>query len=166
AGDLLTLQDGKSQQTSWKYDPYGHVTNKTDAASTEILRYQYDATSRLTNRWSLAKGNTRYKYDAVNSLTNVDYPSSTDLTYKYDALGRLTNMVDAVGTTSFTYNGADKLLSEVSPWSTNTLISYSYNAAGLRASMKIQQPVGSFTNGYTYDASARLSNLTSTAGSF
>jgi YD repeat-containing protein len=37
AGDLLTLADGKGQVTSWKYDLYGRVTNKTDAASSETI---------------------------------------------------------------------------------------------------------------------------------
>ncbi|MDB6037093.1 MAG: putative repeat protein, partial [Verrucomicrobiales bacterium] len=165
AGDLLTLQDGKSQVTSWKYDRYGQVTNKTDAASLEILRYLYDAAGQLTNRWSKAKLNTTYKYDVVGNLTNVVYNSSPQITNRYDALNRLTNMVDAAGTSSFTYNGAGKLLTEDSPWASDTL-TYSYNTAGLRASLSIQQPSGSFTNGYRYDANSRLTNLTSTAGTF
>src|SRR5262249_41352486 len=63
AGDLLSLTDGKNQTTKWKYNEYGLVTNKIDQAGTEILRYQYDADNRLTNRWSVAKGNTKYAYD-------------------------------------------------------------------------------------------------------
>src|SRR5205823_3952297 len=63
--DLRTLTDGKNQVTTWNYDLYGRVTNKLDQASVEILRYSYDANSRLTNRWSAAKGNTVYTYDSV-----------------------------------------------------------------------------------------------------
>ena len=29
---MLSLTDGKNQTTSWKYDEYGRMTNKTDAA--------------------------------------------------------------------------------------------------------------------------------------
>ena len=79
------------------------MTNKVDQASVEILRYAYDANSRLTNRWSKAKLNTRYQYDAVGNLTNLDYNASTDIRLAYDALNRLTNMVDAAGTTKYTY---------------------------------------------------------------
>src|SRR5438309_9458264 len=60
AGDLKTLTDGKSQVTTWNYDQYGRLTNKLDQARVEILRYKYDANSQLTNRWSIAKGDTQH----------------------------------------------------------------------------------------------------------
>ena len=71
AGNLRTLSDGKSQLTSWGYDTYGRVASKTNDTGTEILDYLYDANNRLTNRWSVAKGNTAYLYDAVGNLTNI-----------------------------------------------------------------------------------------------
>ena len=57
-GVLLTLTDGKSQVTTWKYDEYGRVTNKFDANNTLIFRYAYDANGRLTSRWTPEKGST------------------------------------------------------------------------------------------------------------
>ena len=60
-GSLTNLSDGKGQFTRWNYDQFGRTTNKVDATSTEIFRYQYDADNRLTNRWSAAKGTTTYK---------------------------------------------------------------------------------------------------------
>lgn len=75
AGDLLTLRDGKSQQTTWAYDVYGSVTNKADANNNTMFRYRYDILGRLTNRWTPAKGYTGYAYDAVGNLTNINYPS-------------------------------------------------------------------------------------------
>jgi RHS repeat-associated protein len=168
AGDLLTLKDGKNQQTTWSYDVYGRVTNKLDQASVEILRYQYDADNRLTNRWSKAKGNTKYTYDSVGNVTFVDYPASTDITFRYDALSRLTNMIDAVGTSYFTYTSAGNLLTEDNPWSTTDTVTYGYHASvpGLRTSLSLQQPTSTWTNGYAYDAARRLTNVTSQAGSF
>ena len=79
----------------WNYDEYGCVTNKLDQTATEILRYTYDADSRLSNRWSVAKGTTIYGYDPVGNLTNINYPASTDVRFTYDALNRASNMVDA-----------------------------------------------------------------------
>jgi YD repeat-containing protein len=60
AGDMTNLTDAKGSVTQWGYDMYGRVTNKVDATGTNILKYQYDANGRLTNRWSLAKSNTVY----------------------------------------------------------------------------------------------------------
>ena len=110
--NLTNLIDGKNQNTWWRYDEYSRVTNKLDHATTLLFVYQYDADSRLTNRWSAAKGNTGYAYDPVGNLTNVNYAVSPDLTLQYDALNRLTNLVDAVGTTRYAYDAADQLLSE------------------------------------------------------
>ena len=85
---LLSLTDGKSQTTRWNYDEYGRVTNKLDRAGTEVLRYKYDADSRLTNRWSIEKGNTYFAHDPVGNLTTIDYPASPDVSFSYDALNR------------------------------------------------------------------------------
>ena len=68
---------------------------------------------------------------------------------QYDALNRLTNLVDAVGTNVYTYDAASQLLSEDGPWASDT-ITYTY-ANRLRTSLTLQQPTGSWTNGYLYD---------------
>jgi YD repeat-containing protein len=139
-----------------------------DAKGTNILAYLYDAGGRLTNRWSKAKGSTRYLYDGVGNLTNVDYPASTDLRFKYDALNRLTNMVDAAGTTAYSYTSSG-LASEDGPWTSDT-VNYSYHPLvhGLVTNVSVAQP--STTNVYSltygYDAAHRLSSVGSTAGSF
>jgi RHS repeat-associated protein len=165
AGDLLTLTDGKSQVTTWIYDQYGRVTNKLDAANNLIFFYQYDSNSRLTSRWTPAKGTTSYRYDAVGNLTNIAYPSGPNISMAYDVQNRLTNMVDAVGTTRYTYNTVGQLLSEDGPWADDT-VSYAY-ANRLRASMSLLQPNASpWVQTYAWDAARRLTNTASPAGAF
>src|SRR5437867_2264606 len=164
ASDLLTLTDGKKQTTTWRYDQYGRTTNKVDATSAEIFRYQYNADNRLTNRWSTAKGATTYKYDQVGNLTNVVYPVSTNIVMRYDALNRLTNMVDAVGTTVYSYAN-QFLASEDGPWDNDT-VSYTY-ANRLRGGLTLLQPnASSWTQSYSYDEGNRLQSLSSPAGVF
>ena len=167
ASDLLTLVDGKNQTNKWNYDLYGRVTNKVDQTSVEILRYKYDADSRLTNRWSKAKGDTKYTYDNVGNLTLVDYPSGTaDITLSYDALNRLTNEVTAgLFTNKCTYYAGGLLATEDGPWASDT-VTNTYNNARLRSGLVLQQPTGTWTNGFTYDAAHRLTNVTSSAGTF
>jgi RHS repeat-associated protein len=166
ASDLLTLIDGKSDETSWAYDAYGRVTNKVDATSTTILKYSYDSDDRLTNRWSIAMGNTSYSYDNVGNMLIIKYATfaTPSVTNSYDVLNRLTNMVDGVGVTRYTYTAVSQVLSEVGPWSEST-ITYGYTDQ-LRTSLSLQQPTGSWTNGFAYDAAKRLTNVTSQAGAF
>jgi len=147
AGDLIALVDGKNQVTKWKYDEYGRVTNKVDNTATEILRYRYDPDSRLTNRWSVAKGNTAYTYDAVGNLTLINYPNSTDVSLDYDALNRLTNMVDTVGISKYAYTSGGQLWTEDGPWS-DDIVTNTYNNR-LRVGLDLKQPTGVWTNKFT-----------------
>ena len=164
-GDLVTLTDGKNQTTTWHYDEYGRATNKVDALGNIIFKFNYDQNNRLTNRWTPAKGTTIYGFDNVGSLTSVQYPVSSNITLAYDLLKRLTNMVDAVGTSKYTYDGAGQILSEDGPWDSDT-VSYTYSAR-LRSSLNLFQPGASaWTNGYGYDAAKRLTDVTSQAGTF
>jgi RHS repeat-associated protein len=165
AGALRTLRDGNGYLTTWHYDLYGRVTNKVDALTHEVFRYAYDPNGRLTNRWTPAKGDTRYRYNPVGLLTNVDYAVSPDLTLGYDALNRLTSLTDAVGSTAYSYNSADQLVSEDGPWASDT-VSYSYQHRQ-RVGLSLAQPnAAAWELGYAYDALKRLTNITSGAGSF
>jgi RHS repeat-associated protein len=170
ASDLLTLVDGRGKQTSWGYDQFGQVTNKVDHNDIAILRYQYDAGGRLTNRWSKGKANTAYAYDPVGNLTQVTYDANTNslatnvVTYAYDKDNRLTTMVDSAGTTAYGYaNGL--LASENGPWANDT-VSYAFNN-GQRESLTLLQPnASSWIESYGYDAGRRLTSVTSPAGTF
>jgi len=165
AGDLLSLKDGKSQTTSWKFDQFGRVTNKVDASGITNFLYKYNANGWLTNRWTPAKTNAYYAYDAVGNLTNVDYAVSPDLTLQYDALNRLTNLIDAAGATGFSYDSVGQLLSEDGPWNADT-VSYAYSSR-LRTSLTLLAPDASaWTQSYGYDGSDRLTNIVSTGGAF
>jgi RHS repeat-associated protein len=164
-GDLLKLSDGNQNTTTWIYDQYGRVTNKLDAASNLIFKYQYDSDNRLTNRWTPAKGATSYAYDGVGNLTNVSYPVSPAIHLNYDALNRLTGMVDAVGTTVYGYDQVGQLLSEGGLWPNDT-VSCNY-ANRLRTGMSIQAPNASpWSQVYGYDNARRLTTLCSPVGSF
>jgi YD repeat-containing protein len=141
--------------TWWNYYLEGRVSSKTNANSVKILAYLYDANRRLTNRWSKAKGNTKYTYDAVGNLTKLDYPVSTDIQLAYDALYRVTNMVDAAGTTRYTYYLGGQLYTEDGPWASD-MVTYTYNNAPFRERLTLQQPSGSWTQSYLYDTAKRL----------
>lgn len=74
------------------------------------------------------------------------------------------NMVDGIGTTKYTYSAAGQLLTEDGPYASDTVTSAYSNR--LRTSPSLQQPTGSWTNGFAYDSTKRLTNVTSPAGSF
>ncbi len=165
AGNLSTLIDQNGSTTSWGYDFCGRVTNKVDATATTILTYGYDADNRLTNRWSLAKGNTTYAYDALGNLASVVYAASHPITNTYNAMNWMTSMSDGVGITTFTYTPAGQLASEDGPWASDT-VSYSYSDR-LRWKLDLQQPnTADWTQIIGFDRVNRMSSISSPAGNF
>jgi YD repeat-containing protein len=163
ASYLTNLTDANAHTTQWGYDLYDRVTNKVDATGTTLLKYQYDADSRLTNRWSLVMTNTAYNYDKVGDLTEVTYQSGQLLKFSYDTDRQLTNMSDGIGTTAFTYTEGQQLASESGPWASDT-VSYSYTDR-LRMSLNLQQPNASASaQNFNYDLAYRMTGLTSPAG--
>ena len=74
-------------------------------------------------------------------------------------------MVDGIGTSTYSYDGAGRLLSEAGPWSGVSVSSVYLNR--LRQSVSAQAPgAAAWTNDYYYDSARRLTGVTSAAGSF
>ena len=73
-------------------------------------------------------------------------------------------MVDAAGTTKYAYPAGNQLLTEDGLRASDT-VTNTYNNR-LRTGLVLQQPTGSWTNGFGYDAAKRLTNVTSSAGTF
>ena len=98
-----------------------------------------------------------FTYDALGNLTYINYPVSTDVQFGYDALNRLTNMVDASGTTAYSYTSGNQLYTEDGPFASDTVTNTYWNR--LRMALKLQQPTGAWTNGFGYDSAKRLTNV-------
>ncbi len=73
-------------------------------------------------------------------------------------------MIDASGTTIYSYLAGGLLYTEDGPWASDTLTNLYWN--GMRTNLSLQQPTGVWTNRFGWDAAKRLTNVTSQAGSF
>jgi RHS repeat-associated protein len=161
--NITNLVDGLQHTTKWQYNLYGWLTNKMDGLNRNAFQFAYSADGWITNRWTPEKGNTGYGYDNVGNLKSITYPQSS-ISYSYDADNRLTNMVDAVGTSAFSYTAIGQLANENGPWANDT-VSYLYSQM-LRTNLTLTQASGSWVQGYGYDNAWRLQALNSPAGSF
>jgi RHS repeat-associated protein len=161
--NVTSLIDGLNHTNNWQYNQYGWLTNKVDGLGRNAFRFSYNPNGWVTNRWTPQNGNAGYGYDNVGNLTSIAYPSSS-ITYVFNALNQLTSMVDAVGTTTFSYTPAGQLASEKSPWTNNT-VTYTY-VQGLRTALNLTQPSSSWSQTYGFDAAWRMTNIVSPAGAF
>ena len=72
--------------------------------------------------------------------------------------------MDAAGTTVYSYTLGNQILTEDGPFANDVVTSTYVNR--LRTALSLQQPTGTWTNGFGYDSAKRLSNVVSPAGTF
>jgi RHS repeat-associated protein len=101
-----------------------------------------------------------YTYDSLSRKTFAGFGNpagpvyESTITYNYDAGNRLSSVVDSVtGTITPTFDGLDRLTSEVSPQGT---VSYAYDTAGRRTSQTV---TGQTEIDYTYDNANRVTQI-------
>ena len=175
---LVSVTDALGQITRYAYDEVGNLVSQTDAAGRNT-QLEYDRRGRrTTRRFPLGQKET-FSYDpAGNIASRVDFRGNTT-TYNYDSLNRLIRktpdsslsepsvlftytptgqretMVDASGTTSYSYDDRDRLVVKSTPQGTLT---YTYDRRGNLLSTQSSNQNGSSV-GYTFDARNRLTSV-------
>ena len=113
----------------------GNQTNQVDALN-RTNKFEYDAMGRRTRQTLPGLQSAAFGYDVAGNQTRITNFNSVVITNQYDALNRLTNkasaggytigfelfptgqratMYDASGTTVYTYDGCNRLLTKATP---------------------------------------------------
>lgn len=157
ANQMTSRTDPRGYTTRFAYDNAGNMTSMTDPLG-NIWGYTYDrAGNRTTETLPGGRSNT-YVYDGFNRLVQAtanNGGTTTQVGYTWDANGNLSQMVDQVGTTTYQYDQANRLIGLTDPFGVS--LSYTYDAAGNRKT--IVYP-GSRTVTYGYDAAERMASVT------
>lgn len=136
----IISRDALGSQTTYAYNTRGEMVSKTDAEGI-TTGYEYDALGRLTAVIE------NYK-PGLQATAEVNIRTE----YTYDVNGNRLTILDGNGhTTSFMYDGMNRLLSETDPL--GNVWTYTYDAIGNRISMTDAN--GAPTN-YAYDDANRL----------
>lgn len=165
-GNLLQLTDAKGNTHRFQYDLGDRLLVETRPEG-EATRYTYDSLGRLTQLTDARGNARTYRYDDVGNLLqetarnehgqlshdlSYDYHPQNDwllayrdalqnlsASYDYDAVGRKTRETVHYGDLSFTrllaYEANGNRQNDRHP--DGTLVSYSYNAAGMLASIQL-----------------------------
>ncbi len=136
AGQVVSVLDGKTNQTTYAYDGFGQLLQTTFPGGS-YERYTRDANGNVTSRRLRDGSVIGMTYDARNRLVATDLPQATaheyDRMYTYDQANNLVQARDTNGHyANMTYDALGQQLSEASNFSTRT---FQYDAAGRRASM-------------------------------
>lgn len=120
--------------------------------------YVYDAAGNLKSKIDFNGKTTTYTYDVSNRLASkvpdASFSAPT-VSFAYMATGQRQSMVDASGTTNYTYDLRDRLTQRATPEGT---LSYLYDAAGNLTSIQSSNASGTTVN-YAYDPLNRLSTV-------
>jgi len=161
----ITYADGTSEQAA--RDIHGRVTSYTNRRGHQTTM-SYNGKGLLTNKTYADGTQINYSYDSHRNLIGTTVSgSATTLVRRGRTLARafsrpLSSASSAApnGTTSFTYDAADRVTSVTYP--SGGSLQYTYNSSGQRASMTDQ--AGNKVN-YAYDQAGRLSQITNAANS-
>jgi YD repeat-containing protein len=143
-GNVTTLKQDSLGRETTRTDPLGHVT-ATKYQSNGLVQQVFDQLGNVTN----------YSYDGAGRLKSAT-PASGGSSYDYDGRGNRTQVYDARNTlaASYTYDGANRLLTETNPLQQVT--AYTYDKAGNRQTKT--DGSGKVTS-YAYDANRRLQTV-------
>jgi RHS repeat-associated protein len=151
---LASLTDANGHVTRYVYDDDGNLLSTTYADGTaEQMSYDaYGDPLSLVNRRGTPIG---YSYNTAGQLTRKTFSDGSHIDYAYDTHGNLISATDAAGTTTLTYNSADRLTEIAYP--NGRFLKFTYDASGRRTRSVDQD---GFTVNYHYDAAGRLAGLT------
>ena len=135
---LVSEKDAMNNTTSYEYNILGNITKIT----------QGDSLSRS------------FGYDTTkNFLTSESHPEKGSISYERDNVGNMTSKTDSLGTTTYVYDGINRMTS-ITYDSTKT-ISFGYDNADNRTSMN--GPSASIS--YEYDGDNRMTKKSETISS-
>lgn len=153
-GNLTQMTNANGNNSAFEYNGDNLLVSESDPEGNQT-QYTYDSNRNLIQRMDPNGQTTTYSYDALNRLTARSYPGNSE-TFSYDAEGNLTAASNNGIQMIFTYDALNRLTSKtVVNW--GKTVSYTYDAAGNRASMT--DPDGGQTT-YSYDANNRLIQIT------
>ena len=141
-GDQTSITTPDGSAISQTFDRLGELTSSADAYG-NTSKFTYDDLGRLANAYNPDGSFAQYGFDQAGNLTSLtDYgpapagqaaPQLRSASLGYDPNGNLTSAKDWNGnTTSYTYDAAGELTSQVRPVSSSSSIStaYGYDPAG------------------------------------
>jgi len=154
-GNMIQQIDGVNHTNRFEYDEMGRRTKWT-LPGTQASTFRYDSVGNLIRQTNFNGIIITNQYDSLNRLTNKSSAAGYVVTFLYSPTGQRTNMVDASGTTSYTYDSRDRLLTKATP---EGALTYTYDGFGNLATIQSSAPNGTQIS-YWYDSLNRVTNAT------
>ncbi len=153
-GNKISQTDPNGNMNIWDYDNYGRIIAHTLPMGM-FETFTYDANGNMLTKTDFNGDTTIYEYSVCcGRLISETYEDSSQVIYTYTGTGKRESVTDNRGTTSYSYDLRDRLLTVNNPDGTSLV--YTYDDVGNRTSVTV--PSG--TTHYTFDSLNRLETVT------
>ena len=156
-GTLISVSQPGVNPRSWTYNTKNQLISETHPESGTVS-YVRDAVGNITQRVDAKSQITNYTYDSNNRLTQFDPPGDLYNTQiAYDASDNRTSVVNGVVSTSYGFDGANRLTSRTDTISGRPFgVTIAYDGNDNIAS--VQYPSGRVVT-YAYDSENRFTSV-------
>jgi RHS repeat-associated protein len=182
-GNLVSVTNANNETWTLAYDERGLLISEADP-NQHVLRFTRDSLGRETSRqfnqgpqqlrsWDangklIALQNfsgvtTEYRYDSNGFVAQRLAPDGT-VTFTNNPTGRRSSATDSRGTTSYSYDSMDRLVSVSYPDA--SALTYGYDPEGNLLSAASGGATPAWTTTYQYDRAGRRTSVTSGAQAF
>ncbi len=153
-GNKLYMVDGRGKITSYTYGTFGKLKTVTNAEN-KTNTYKYDIAGNIVNIVDKKGNTTRYTYNNRNQMIKREVVETGDtITYTYDETGQRASMTDESGTSTYSYNPNNNLISITKNGQVE--ISYTYDKIGNIVTVTDRK--NNITT-YSYDKASRLETV-------
>ena len=133
-GNNTSIRDENGQQDTLLYDALNRLEEIRQVRTAEYTTsFQYDTQSNVSHLTDPESKDTDYVTDDLGRLVKVVSPDTGTTLFLYDEAGNLTTKIEALGvmdrTTSYTYDGLDRILTIDYPTDEDWLFTYDTNIA-------------------------------------
>ncbi len=131
---------GATRTIAYQYDTLKRLTREQVTDSTRGHRtsvWTYDAVGNRLTQARTKAGITRtttYAYDSNDRLQREQVSDGTSTAHQYDANGSLIGKTEPAGQSTYSYDGASRLVDAITP---TAALSYRYDANGIRQSQTV-----------------------------
>jgi RHS repeat-associated protein len=157
---ITTTTDADGFDTTYRYDDAGQRTQTVDAQG-NTTSYTYTPDGLLKKTTAADNGITTYRYDNADRRAGYTDPDGHPVSYSYDPSGLLSTATVLGATTSYDYTAAGKLYTVTQP-DGNTQ-AYRYDADGNTTGIDYSDPATPDVS-YTYDAAGQRATMTDGTG--
>jgi RHS repeat-associated protein len=128
-GNKTSYTDANGDLTTYTYNFLDQLTATTDGLS-NTTSYTYDPVGNLLTEENPDSKTTTWTYNGDNEVSNVAYSDGVthSIAYTYTPDSKLWTMIDASGTSTYTYDDADRLSSYEN--GASVIVGYGYDSAG------------------------------------